>query len=394
MKIGMTVWSLYHTQGGIQRLGVNLANAMQQRGHDMVLFYRKEPYRMPEPIYPLNSGIKTVELTLSNKQTTHKAKKIIQDQNIDLLCAMFSWNELLWFPALLNTTGIPFLISEHSNPQIIEDERWNRYERLACMAGADAIHMLSKAFVSSLPEFLHPRVTVIGNPAPVPQTVDWSREDAPRKRLLAAGRLVDELKQFSLLIQAFALLANQFPEWDLHICGEGQDFQFYAEMIARLNLSSRITLMGKVDDMDKHYASSHIFCMPSRYEGFGLVTVEAQSHALPVVGFSGCSGTNEIVLHGKSGILASEMNAISLSVCLRTLMKNSSLRKKMGTMGQELLGRYGEKKIYDRWEELFSKTALHKNKTQLQFSPASVKERTELALREIITRVEPFIRTI
>jgi glycosyltransferase involved in cell wall biosynthesis len=393
MRIGFVIWSLFHVKGGLERLGVNLVNAMRERGHECVAFHQGSG-KTGQPLYPLPDNVETADLALRDEASLRRAKDRLCEQNIDVLCAMFSWEDLLWFPALCNNTGIPLLISEHNVPRVIEEERWNRYERLACMAGADAIHLLNNAFLDSLPDFLKERATVIPNPADPPAAVDWAREDAPRKTLLAVGRLEDGHKQFSLLIQAFALLAPAFADWDLRICGDGGDKENYNTLAGALGLAHRVSLPGRVDDMDAEYASAHLFCLPSRYEGFGLVTVEAQRFALPAVGFARCDGVNEIVIHGENGILAPEMSARSLAASLRVLMKNAALRRQMGERGQVSLKRYAPDKIYGAWEKLLEKTAAAKNMTRLMYSGPSELERAELALREVLCRPQPFARPV
>jgi glycosyltransferase involved in cell wall biosynthesis len=392
MRVGFVIWSLFQNKGGLERLGVNLVNAMRKRDHECIVFHQGSGGGFP--LYPLPDGVKTVELALNRHSagSLRQTQRRLREQGLDVLCAMFSWDDLLWFPALCNNTGIPLLISEHNVPNIIEEERWNRYERLACMAGADAIHLLSNAFLDSLPAFLKERATVIPNPADPPAAVNWERENASRKTLLAVGRLEDGHKQFSLLIQAFALLAPAFPDWDLRMCGDGSDMENYKSLSGALGLARRVRLPGRIDDIDAEYASAHLFCVPSRYEGFGLVTVEAQRFALPAVGFAQCVGVNEIVIHGENGILAPEMNAQSLAASLRILMKNAALRRQMGERGQVLLKRYAPDKIYGSWEKLLEKTARKKGNTNLVFLEQTEEERVTAALREIVSRERPFTR--
>lgn len=392
MRIGFVVWSLLHTQGGIERLGVDLAHAMRDRGHEPVIFYNDLRPKTSDPVYALDPQIKTINLALHDDSSIAHARAKLMESKVDVVCAMFSWNALLWFPVIMNNTGIPLLISEHNTPAIIETERWNRHERIACMAGADAIHLLNKKFAASLPDFLIDRVTVISNPAPPAKVVDWDRENTPRKRLIAAGRFVDDMKQFSLLIQAFALLAPTLPDWDLCLCGDGGDRPAYEALTANLGLKDRITFPGMVDNIDEYYASSHLFCIPSRYEGFGLVVVEAQSHALPVVCFSECEVMHELITHGENGLLAPEMTPQSLAAGLRPLMKSASLRKRMGQRGQEMLTRFAATTVFDSWERLLVATARAKNNTKLMFKKPLPEEIAAIHLQEILSRPHPFVR--
>ena len=393
MRIGFAIWSLYSAKGGIQRLGVALGHAMQARGHEVTLFCPPpDPGQDARPVYPVDPLIRIVPLALHDPASMEHARKLVMSCGLDVFCAMFSWDALLWFPALLNGSGIPLCISEHNHPDIIENERWTRYERVACLAGADRIHLLNQQFASMLPEFLRERAAVIPNPAEPPCAAPADRAASPRKRIVAAGRLRESHKCFSLLIEAFALLAVRYPDWDVLICGDGEDRQQYEQLIACLHLGGRVSLPGNVDDMDAVYASGHVFCIPSRYEGFGLVTVEAQRHSLPVVGFAECSGTNEIVIHGENGLLAPEMTAAALAAVLRPLLTDAALRDKLGRRGAELLDRFEARKIYAQWEALLYETAQAKGKTRLNFPEQSEEEAALTKLREILNRKHPFIR--
>ena len=392
MRVGFVIWGLFTAKGGLERVGCNLAHAMLARGHKVVIFHLETQTASTHPMYPLDPSITLVPLNFHSAHPEQEVRSRILAARLDVFCGLFSWDALLWFPAILNNTGIPFLISEHSNPDIIEHERWNRYEHLACLAGADSIHVLLESFKQKFPAFLRDRIEVIPNPAEPPCTVNWERENNPVKTILAVGKLIDDIKQFSLLIQAFALLSVKFPDWRVSICGDGGDKAAYRSLIAEFDLDDRISLHGNIDAIDSFYATSHIFCIPSRYEGFGLVTTEAQRHALPVVGFAQCSGTNEIVLHGKSGILADDMSPESLAAGLGVLMKNAPLRKSMGLHGQQSLERYAPTTVYNQWENLLLRTAARKNSTVLACPPLSEEARINRALEEILSREHPFVR--
>jgi glycosyltransferase involved in cell wall biosynthesis len=295
----------------------------------------------------------------------------------------------LWFLPVFNNTGFPLLMSERSSPMVIETLRWNRPERLASFAASDGIHLLSKTYLDSTPDFLHERVTIIPNPAPEAVPVNWRKEEAPRKRLLAVSRLTEIDKKLSLLIRAFSSLADEFSFWDCSICGDGRDLANYVELIRSLNLEDRVILEGAVDDVDSHYEMAHIFCMPSAYEGSPNALLEAQSHGLPSVGFALCSGVNEIIVHGENGLLAETMDAAGLARTLRPLMESVELRRKMSGKAHALLFRYDEGAIFRQWEEMLRKVARQKGRTRLNLPLPTEEERTELILREIVSRRNP-----
>ena len=103
------------------------------------------------------------------------------------------------------------------------------------------------------------------------------------KRFLAVGRFTHRHKGFDLLIKAFSIFAQQNKEWTLDLVGEGVEEPLYRQMIADYGLEQRITIHPFTKDIQQYYSKAQIFVLSSRWEGFGLVIVEAMSHGLPVV---------------------------------------------------------------------------------------------------------------
>ena len=406
MHAGIVVWNLFK-RGGVEQVGVMLANAMHERGHKVTIFYAQKSSLIIDsldtgassntPVYQIHPDINLVGVDLESLHNDiARAKKNIAHSGIDVLAALFSWDALLWFPTLLRNTGIPLLISEHNHPEVINNERWNASEHHACLAAADNIHILLHSFLKYYPRFLHDKIFIIPNPVETIQPPpSWTRTTIGIKNILGAGRFLDSTKQFSLLLQAFSLLAPQYPDWNLILCGGGKHAEKYKNMVATLGLSRRVKMPGMVSNMPAYYLDSHIFCIPSRVEGFGLVTTEAQSFGLPVVGFAACTGTNEIIVHNENGLLAENMTAECLAHNLSILMRDCGMRERMGKRGQELVvSRFDKHFVFDKWEELLLRTCRSKGNTRLQKLelPGPEQQRSEMALHEILCRPSPFAR--
>lgn len=392
MHIGIVNWSLLETKGGLERFGCNLAAAMLDKGHAVTLFCEAGKTPGAKPTYPVPSTASLTPLALGySTRDLAPARTLLRASGIDVLAACFSWESLLWFPALLTGTGIPLLISEHNHPELI-NKKWNAYERNACLGAADRIHILLDQFLPLYPEELHDRITVIPNPVTPLGPARSKRTKGARRILLGVGRLSEPVKRFSLLLEAFALLAGDFPDWDLRICGDGDSFEHYARWIKGSGLEGRIALPGRVDNVADEYANADIFCIPSRYEGFGLVTTEAQQFALPAVGFKDCSGTNAIIVHGVNGLLAEERTSACLAGYLGSLMRDEALRADLGQRGRELLRRYDPQKVYGAWEEMLLQAAARKGRTALRALEQNGGGPGD-PLREILNRPHPFDRS-
>lgn len=103
------------------------------------------------------------------------------------------------------------------------------------------------------------------------------------KRFLAVGRFARKHKGFDLLIEAFHLFAQQNSDWKLDIVGEGVEEKMYRELIGKYQLEDRVLIHPFTNRIQDYYSQAQIYVLSSRWEGFGLVLVEAMAHGLPIV---------------------------------------------------------------------------------------------------------------
>ena len=103
------------------------------------------------------------------------------------------------------------------------------------------------------------------------------------KKFLAVGRFSHQHKGFDLLIKAFHLFARQDQEWTLDIVGEGVEEPMYRQLISDYHLEERIHIHPFTNDIQSYYSEAQVYVLSSRWEGFGLVLVEAMAHGLPIV---------------------------------------------------------------------------------------------------------------
>ena len=103
------------------------------------------------------------------------------------------------------------------------------------------------------------------------------------KTFLAVGRFSHQHKGFDLLIEAFHLFSQKNQDWKLDIVGEGVEEELYRNLIQKYNLENRVTIHPFTNTIQNYYSKAQVYVLSSRWEGFGLVLVEAMAHGLPVV---------------------------------------------------------------------------------------------------------------
>ena len=122
--------------------------------------------------------------------------------------------------------------------------------------------------------------TVIYNPLTL---TPGKQSEGTSKRFLAVGRFSRQHKGFDLLIEAFRIFAKENGEWTLDIVGEGVEEPIYRKMIMDYQLEERIHIHPFTNNIQKYYSEAQVYVLSSRWEGFGLVLVEAMAHGLPVI---------------------------------------------------------------------------------------------------------------
>ena len=192
-------------------------------------------------------------------------------------------------------------------------------------------------------------VTLI--PDPLPFMVD-EVSSLIFKRVICIGRY-DFDKGNDLLLNAWARVEKQVPEWILDIYGNGNTEAYQQLMVQQGIDSSRCHLHGPITEVKKEYLQSSLFVLPSRYEGFGLVLIEAMACGLPVVSFDCENGPRNIIRDGQNGFLVQPFDVNTLAERLLTLIRDEELRQKMGAEARQSSRQYQIEDIALRWKSLF-----------------------------------------
>ena len=192
------------------------------------------------------------------------------------------------------------------------------------------------------------KTEVIPNPIP---NLSPDIGNLKNKKVIAVGRYTYQ-KGFDLLIEAWRIVIEKHADWTLNIYGSGE-IKAFQEQIIRLGIEKNCKLNGPTSNINEKYEESSILAFSSRFEGFGMVLLEAMSCGLPCVSFACPCGPKDIITDGKNGYLVEPENVEALAERICHLIEHEELRKEMGKAARKRAEDFQEDKIMQKWVDLF-----------------------------------------
>jgi glycosyltransferase involved in cell wall biosynthesis len=218
--------------------------------------------------------------------------------------------------------------------------------------GLDVLTVLSAGDARDYGALLD-RVELIPNPV---APLDGGVSDQTAEIVVAAGRLNTQ-KGFDLLIDAWAPVAERHPGWALRIYGSGPLKAALERRIAERGVGDSVALLGRTQELGAAMAEASLFALSSRFEGFGMVLVEAMGKGLPPVAFDCPRGPSDIVEDGVDGLLVPPEDVGALSAALLALIEDPERRRRMAEAAVNKARRYESPAVGARWDALLSDLA-------------------------------------
>lgn len=397
MRIALAYFERFiEMSGGIERVCCNMANAMAERGHEVSVIYCYG--RSGQPFYPLDPSVKSYNLmaqhpekwkkdalgqcvsgrdklirelirvfnankardwneNVKGKMIREEIRKAVDDVRPDIIISFRyeTSNYLINFAHV----QVPMITMFHIDPAFIMPKMPEGEIRAV---GKSAVAQVLLPHDVKVVNKYCPDANVVWIPNVVPQYDRKADLSAEKKTytIINAARLNKAQKQQHLLVDAFAKIAADFPDWTVELWGGGDESGVpYAEELRKqirgYGLEKRVFLKGESSHIIDEYLKADIFCFPSAYEGFGLSMAEAMSAGLPAVVFKSCTAAASLIQDGETGLLADD-GAEGLAQKLKQLMSNREKRAKMGSNARKSMEEYRPEHIWDMWEQLITQT--------------------------------------
>lgn len=191
-------------------------------------------------------------------------------------------------------------------------------------------------------------------PNPINPAAIGNSTGIKKKRIVSVGRLIPQ-KNHKILIDAFALVEKEFPDYELEIFGEGELRTQLQDQINSLKLQEKVHLCGNRKNVMTTVADYACFVLSSNYEGFPNVLLEAMASGMPVISTDFSTGiARELIIDGENGYVVPVNDVHALADSLRKMLRSEDDMIKMGNNNRDILDRYCESQVCKMWENLLT----------------------------------------
>lgn len=351
MKIFFLLASL--GSGGAERVVSLLANKMSDDGHEVQVICLK----VNEVYYQLHEKVKVVmamEKSWNRFTELFWLRRYLKREKPNVVIP-FTEGVYCFTIASLLGTGIPVIASERLDPSAMSLPR--KILKRLLLPYADWLVVQTQTIKDYFPKKIQEKTSVIYNP--VNDEVFKDSETGitnplalRSNRIISVARLFPQKNQ-EMMIRAFAKVADDFPDWQLVIFGEGPLRDSLQLTIDSLQLTNRILLPGRTEHVIEELQKSKIFCLSSNYEGMSNSMIEALCVGLPIIS-TRVSGSTELVENGRNGILIDVNDENSLVMAFREMIQNERKRSEMGQYSKTKSSLFALDLITRQWLDLIS----------------------------------------
>ncbi|WP_245654429.1 glycosyltransferase family 4 protein [Streptomyces violens] len=380
LKVCFLLFNLYGI-GGTIRSTVNLSGALADAGHDVEIVSMIRTRAAPAlPVHPRVRIVPLVEARrnqpgfdpahdpkgnpsrvypscdgpykLCSALVDARIEEYLRDTDADVVIGTRPGINVYlarFGPARALLVGQEHLTHDMHRPQV-------RTAQNAAVAHLDAFITVSrqdaKIYREALPD-VATEIRCIPNAVPQP---DVSPSSGRNKLVVAAGRLI-RIKNYRLLIDAFARVVEQRPDWKLRLYGRGPEARALRSRIHELGLCEQVTMMGAHAPIEPEWAKGSIAAVSSDGESFGMTIVEAMHAGLPVVATDCPFGPGEIISNGVDGLLVQPGNAEEFAAALLELIADDERRAAMAAAARAKALDYAPSAVAHAYVKLFEDLA-------------------------------------
>lgn len=352
-------------RGGAERVIANLAQYLDGKGYRVVLVtthMAENEYEVPRTVKRLIAEPEKAELCGGRFHNFlarfRKLRNLWKQERPDVILSFIGKNNMM---AILTAfgLGIPVAVSVRGEPG---EEYYSKMLKILArqlFKLADGVILQTGRCMEFFPKGVRKKAVILKNPLN-PDFFGRTLEGKREKTIVAVGR-VDENKNHEMLIRAFGQLAEEFPEYQLMIYGEGERREALCRLVEELHLEKRVSLPGNIDRVAETICRAGVFVLPSNTEGMPNTLLEAMALGIPVISTDcPCGGPAELIKHGINGLLTPVGDVKAMEENLRTILKDPQTAEKMAEQALQIKESYRPEKVLLEWEDYLKGLRLEK----------------------------------
>lgn len=345
LSIGLYIDSL--SMGGAERVTIYLTNYFSKNNINTTIITNK----INKKEYSLNDETQRISLLNNNEKINQlsiisRLRSCIKKEKIDLLIVMGSPLISYAVPAVIGRE-VKLIVSERNSPKDFSGKKYVQYLSNKMYNFSDG-YVFQTEEASSYYDWIDGPQKIIPNPL-FKNNIPSPHTNTRKKNIVNVGRLHPQKNQ-KMLINAFSFIANDYPDYNLTIYGEGSERGNLEEQILNLNLEDRVFLPGSTPNVLEKIKDASIFAFSSDFEGMPNALIEAMALGLPVLSTeSSGGGPKELITHNVNGLLTPIDDTAKFSENLDYLLTNPEFANSLGFEAQKIKEKLDAEKIGKQW---------------------------------------------
>lgn len=362
MKISFFIGGL--SGGGAERVVCNLSNFLVAHNHEVSIVTMADD----EPSYLIDERIKRIILIKKNERKNivldsitrlYRLRKLLKNNSCDVYVVMLPITIILLL-LLRKNTSAKVIASERSNPNYNKPLEKLFLRFLA--RRADGWVFQTDDNKKWYEQYLSYTKTAILPNAIEGSFSNYRKNDEGREKVIVAvGRLAVP-KNHHLLVKAFALIHNSYPEYKVVFYGEGPDKKSLQQLSQKLGVEDSVLFPGYSKNVAEKIRQSSIFVFTSDWEGMPNALIEAMGLGLPCIStdFEG-GGARFLIENEKNGLLVPKGDVQALSVAIQRFLSDRDFAVSCGLEAHKICDRLAPDIIYKGWESFIEEITMSVN---------------------------------
>lgn len=352
MKIALIAY--LHGNGGAERQITMLANALTKR-HEVYMIITGANNQK----YAISNQVHIVDVTdvegksLSVLRRYWAQRKALIEINPEV-SVHYNFQSAYFAVAMPKKYSGKIIYSERGDPYDDEYTGLLGLIRKYSIKKIDGFVFQTEGARDYFDEEIRKRSTVIHNPITIPSEYQGGLGKR-EKRIVNIGRLHPQKNQ-KLLVEAFSLIAEKYPDYTLEIFGDGILQGVLEEQIQNCGLKGRVLIKNPRKDIFGAIKDASLFVITSDYEGMPNALMEAMALGLPCIS-TDCrpGGARALIEDGINGFVVPRGDAKSLAEKMSYLLSNNDISQTIGLKAMKILDDHTPEEIFKKWEFFIEK---------------------------------------